>query len=270
MPRSARYRRRVAEGDTIHRNARRLRAALGDGPLVRAEAPSPRSTLRGQPGRLAALVGRRLERADAHGKHLFLRFEGGLVLHSHQGMNGSWHTYRPGERWRKPRSAAWAVLATERAEAVEFGGTSLVLRTEGELRLDPRLRALGPDILAPDLDPRAGARAVRERAPQGATLGEALLDQTVLAGVGNIFKSEGCWRAGIDPWRRLAEVEDGELEAVVAATRELMLAAVERGRAPRRVYRAAGRPCPRCGTPIRSRGQGDTNRTTYWCPGCQR
>src|SRR5690606_381542 len=110
----------MAEGDTIHRNARRLAAALGDEPLIRAEAPSPRSSLRAQPQRLAALVGRRLERADAHGKHLFLRFEGDLVLHSHQGMNGSWHTYRPGERWGKPRGAAWAVLATDRVEAVEF------------------------------------------------------------------------------------------------------------------------------------------------------
>jgi len=259
----------MAEGDTIHRNARRLAAALGDAPLTRAEAPSPRSSLRAQPQRLAALVGRRLIGADAHGKHLFLRFEGDLVLHSHQGMNGSWHTYRPGERWRKPRGAAWAVLANERAEAVEFNGTRLALRTAGELRLDPRLRALGPDILAPGFDEAAGVAALRGRAAQSATLGDALLDQTVIAGIGNIFKSEGCWEARVDPWRKLGELSDEDLARVSAATRALMSAAVENGREPKRVYKRTGEPCPRCGTRIRSRGQGDANRTTYWCPACQ-
>lgn len=264
-----RYRRSMAEGDTIHRNARRLAAALGEAPLTRAEAPSPRSSLRAQPQRLSALVGRRLERADAHGKHLFLRFEGDLVLHSHQGMNGSWHTYRPGERWRKARGAAWALLVTERVEAVEFNGTRLAIRTPGELRLDPRLRALGPDILAPEFDAAAGVEALRRRAAQAATLGDALLDQTVIAGIGNIFKSEGCWEARLDPWRRLGELGDDELAAVSEATRELMRSAVEVGRAPKRVYKRTGEPCPRCGARIRSRGQGDANRTTYWCPRCQ-
>jgi endonuclease VIII len=91
----------------------------------------------------------------------------------------------------------------------------------------------------------------------------------VIAGVGNIFKSEGCFAAGVDPWRRLDAIEDGELREAVLATRRLMEDAVREGRQPRSIYRRAGRPCPACGTAIRSRGQGDANRTTYWCPFCQ-
>jgi endonuclease-8 len=100
-------------------------------------------------------------------------------------------------------------------------------------------------------------------------LGAALLGQRLVAGIGNIFKSEGCWAARIDPHRHLEETGDEQLEEVLTATRALMLEAVETGRQPKQVYRRAGQPCPRCGTRIRSQAQGDTARTTYWCPGCQ-
>ena len=259
----------MAEGDTIHRNARRLVEALRADALDRVEAPSLASPLRRQAVRMRELEGRRLERAEARGKHLLLRFEGDLALHCHQGMRGSWHFYRRGESWRKPRGAAWVALATAHAEAVEFNGTQMALRTGGELRADPRLRALGPDLLADGFTSAAGVAALRTRTAPEVELGEALLDQNVIAGIGNIFKSEGCFAARLDPWRRLGELDDSELAGVVEATTALMRAAVAGGRAPRHVYRRAGQPCRRCRTPIHSRGQGDANRTTYWCSRCQ-
>jgi endonuclease VIII len=250
----------MAEGDTILRAARRLEAAIG-GEAVAVTAPNPR----GRAARLERLDGRRLERVESHGKHLLLRF-GDLVLHSHMGMSGSWHTYRRGERWRKPRRSAWAVLAGERQEAVQFGGPTLRVLAAEKVRLDPTLGRLGPDVLADDFDPEPVVAAMRAQPDR--TLGDALLDQRLLAGVGNIFKSEACFAARVDPWRRLADLDDEELRAVLLAARELMLAAVASGRQPHAIYRRRG-PCPVCGGPVSSRGQGDANRTTYWCRRCQ-
>jgi endonuclease VIII len=252
----------VAEGDTILRAARRIEAAIG-GERVEAAAPSPR----GRAACIERLSGLELERASARGKHLLLHF-GELVLHSHLGMSGSWHVYRRGEPWRKPPGAAWAVLASERAEAVQFGGPTLrLLRAEAVPR-DPVLSRLGPDILAPDFDAERIGRSLHG-APDR-TLGDALLDQRLVAGIGNIFKSEACWAARLDPWQRVGDLSDEQLRHVAQAAHDLMRAAVADGRSERAVYKRAGRPCPRCGTPIRSRGQGDANRTTYWCPACQR
>jgi endonuclease-8 len=251
----------VAEGDTILRAARRIEATL-DGGTVEASAPNPR----GRAARIERLDGRTLERASAHGKHLLLHF-GELVLHSHLGMSGSWHTYQRGETWRKPIGAAWAVLSTERAEAVQFGGPTLRLLRAESVRRDPVLTRLGPDILATDFDAERVAQSLAG-APDR-SLGDALLDQHLVAGIGNIFKSEACFAAHLDPWQRVADVPAGQLRHVAQAAHDLMREAVEDGRGDRAVYKRAGRPCPRCGTKIRSRGQGDANRTTYWCPSCQ-
>jgi endonuclease-8 len=258
----------VAEGDTIHRNAARIAAALGTEPLVEASAPNPRSPLRLQVDRLRSLAGRRLERADAHGKHLFLRFEGGLTLHSHQGVSGSWHVHGRTAARRRPLGGAWVVLATRTAVAAEYGGPRLALRTEAELRADPRLRRLGPDILAPDFTPERGIAAIRA-ADQGRQLGELLLDQRVIAGIGNVYKCEACFAASADPWQPVARLSDETLYRVVDEAARMMQAGRKTRRRPHRVYRRSGRSCSRCGTPIRSRGQGDQNRITYWCPGCQ-
>jgi endonuclease-8 len=259
----------VAEGDTVHRNAARIAAALGDAPLLEAVAPNPRSRLRLQADRLRSLAGRRLERAEAHGKHLFLRFEGRLTLHGHQGVSGSWHVYERGAPRQRPLSGAWVVLSTPTATAAEFGGPRLALRTEAELRSDPRLRSLGPDLLAPEFEAEHGVAALRAAEP-ARELGDALLDQRVIAGIGNVYKAEGCFAARVDPWRRLHQLSDEDLQSVVFETTRLMRAGLSRERGPRAVYRRAGRPCPRCGERIRSRGQGDSNRITYWCPNCQR
>jgi endonuclease VIII len=253
----------VAEGDTIQRTARRLDAAL-TGRQVTVQAPNPRGRAAG----VESLDGKRLERVEARGKHLLLHFDGGQVLHSHLGMNGAWHVYESGTRWRKPAGSAWVVLRADGAEAAQFGGPTLRLLDAGKLKLDPTLTRLGPDILGEDFTVAGGVESLRS-GDRTLGLGEALLDQRLLAGVGNIFKSEGCFAAAISPWHWLGELEDDELAHVIRSTRELMREAVQSGRQPRQIYGRAGEPCPRCGTPVRSRGQGDSNRTTYWCPSCQ-
>jgi endonuclease VIII len=258
----------VAEGDTIHRTARRLERALAGQRILDAAVPNPASPLRSQTARLGELRGGRLERAEAKGKHLLLHFETGLALHCHLGMRGSWSIHEPGSRWRHPRGGAWIVLSTAIAEAAQFGGARLALRTEGELRSDPRIASLGPDLLAPGFEPAVAVAALRAT-DQNRAVGEAVLDQRVVAGVGNVYKSEGCFAASIDPWRVLSELTGSELQRLISELRGLMVAGLERGRRARRVYRRRGQPCPRCGTPIRSGGQGDANRTTYWCPSCQ-
>ena len=250
----------MAEGDTILRAARRIDAAL-TGQTLAATAPNPRGRAAG----IERLGGRRLERVESHGKNLLLHC-GDLVLHSHMGMNGSWHVYPRGARWRKPRRAAWAVLAGERQEAVQFGGPTLRLIPADRLRRDPQLARLGPDILAPGLDLDAILRGLR--ADPGRGLGDALLDQTVVAGIGNIFKSEACFAARVDPWRPIADLGDDELVATLEAARAQMRQAVASDRHTYAVYRAR-RPCPVCHGRIAARGQGDANRTTYWCPRCQ-
>jgi endonuclease VIII len=249
----------MAEGDTILRAARRLESMVGE--TVAASAPNPR----GRAARIERLDGHRLERVSSHGKNLLLHF-GDLVLHSHMGMNGSWHLYPRGSRWRKPRRSAWALLAGEQLEAVQFGGPTLRLLSASRVTRDPQLARLGPDILAPDFGPEAVIAALRTQPERG--LGDALLDQTLVAGIGNIFKSEACFAARLDPWRPLGDLSDEELRAVLAAAREQMLSAVASGRHTYAVYRAR-RPCPNCGGRVHSRGQGDANRTTYWCPRCQ-
>jgi endonuclease VIII len=251
----------MAEGDTILRLARRFQATLV-GETVSAVAPSPR----GRSAGIQQLDGRRLESAEAHGKHLLLGF-GEVSLHSHLGMSGGWHIYPRGARWRRPRGSAWAVLSGGGWDAVQFGGPTLRVAPTARLRRDPQITRLGPDILGEEFDADAVVRAMRADPTRG--LGDALLDQHLVAGIGNIFKSEACFAARVDPWRPVGDLSDAELGAVLAAARSLMLEAVESGRHPHRVYRRRQGACPSCRGRISSRGQGDANRTTYWCPRCQ-
>ncbi|HEV2728382.1 MAG TPA: DNA-formamidopyrimidine glycosylase family protein, partial [Solirubrobacterales bacterium] len=193
----------MAEGDTILRLARRFEATLL-GEAVAAAAPNPR----GKAANVERLDGLALESVEAHGKHLLLGF-GDLSLHSHLGMSGGWHFYRPRSRWRRPRSSAWAVLAGGEWEAVQFGGPTLRVTTTSRLRRDPQITRLGPDILADDFDADAVIGALRADPARG--LGDVLLDQHLVAGIGNIFKSEACSAARVDPWRPVGEVSDEEL-----------------------------------------------------------
>ena len=259
----------MPEGDTIHAAARRVGEALVGREIVSIETPQARHAKDRWPERLA---GRAVRSVDAKGKHLFVRFEGDLTVHSHLRMGGWWGVFRRGERWRRSPRRAWLVIRTPEHEVVQFDGPVLELMTDGRTRFDQRIASLGPDILADDFDPAHALRRLRSDDPTRG-IGDALLDQRNVAGIGNMWKSEACWAARVSPWRRLANTTDEEVERILAAARPLMQASVERGgRGLKRelnVFDRAGRPCPRCGTPIRRRGQGDDNRTSYWCEGCQ-
>lgn len=258
----------MPEGDTIAYAANRIRPVLEGRVPEEIVTPHPRHAMDRWPERLG---GRVVERVDTHGKHLFLRFEGELMLHSHLAMSGAWAVYRSGQRWRRSPRRAWLVLRAGGREVVQFDGPTLELITEGRRRFDQRLAALGPDILAEEFDAARFLGRLRGD-DQTRAFGDALLDQRNVAGIGNIWKAEGCWEAGVDPWRRVSEVGDAEALAVIEALRPRMQQSALEG--PRsitpRVYKHAGRPCPRCAETIRAHGQGDANRTTYWCPGCQR
>jgi endonuclease-8 len=254
----------MAEGHTILRAGQRLEAALLGKEIRDVQAPQPRHRFERWP---ELLRGRRLEGVETHGKHLTLLFDGDLAIHSHLRMNVAWDVYRRVSRWRRSPKAAWLVLSTEEHEVVQFGGPVLEVMTGRRARRDPRLARLGPDVLAPDFEP--GSAIARLRADAMRELGDALLDQRLVAGIGNVYKNEALFAAGISPWRRVAEVSDSELGDVLGEARAQMLAWVAGKARVSRVYRRAGRACPVCGTRIRSRGQGDNNRITYWCPNCQ-
>ena len=257
----------MPEGDTIHYAARRIRPIV-EGEIPELATPHPRFGRDRWPERLA---GRRVRSVDVHGKHLFLRFEGDLTIHSHLRMTGSWGTYTGGRRWRRSPHRAWLVLRTERGEVVQFDGPVLELLSDSRTRFDRRLAMLGPDVLAPELDEHEFLRRLRQEDPSR-PIGEALLEQRTIAGIGNLWKCEGCFAAAIDPWRATGQVTDDETLAIVRATRAGMQQSALDGMQDvhRVVYKATGRPCPRCGTPIRERGQGDDNRATFWCASCQR
>jgi len=271
----------MAEGDSLVRIARRLEPVMSGRQIHSASAPNPRSSLRAHVRRLE---GRRVERIETRGKHLLIHLDEGLSLHSHLGMNGTWRV-DDGRGFGKPERSAWLLLGMGRVRADEvtkgasgtvrvaqFGGTTLRLVRTAELARDRRLARLGPDILAPDFDLGAAATRLRSSPEE---VGVALLDQSVVCGIGNIFKSEACFEAKIDPWRPAASLAAGEAEVdeatgLLEIARHQMSKAVETGRRPGRIYKKGGRPCPRCRrAKVRSRGQGDDNRATYWCPHCQ-
>jgi endonuclease-8 len=256
----------MPEGDTIHHAAGRIRPILEGRTPEQIRTPQRRHAMERWGDLLAQ---RSVQAVEAHGKHLLLRFEGDLVLHSHLGMTGTWAAYERGQRWRQAASRAWLVMRCAGHEVVQFGGPTLELMSGRRARHDPRLACLGPDILGERFDEAAALRRLRG-ADSTRSVGDALLDQRALAGIGNIWKSESCFAAGIDPWRAVAETSDCELlEIVRFARREMRVSAVAGFARPRAVYRRAGEPCPRCAEPVLARGQGDQNRRTYWCPACQ-
>ena len=242
----------MPEGDSLAKTAVRLRVLVGE--RLEVETPHPRAAVKQLAQRLD---GRRLLAVEAAGKNLLLRFEEGVVLRSHLRMSGRWQVRPRGSRlFGRP----WLVLRGAEREAVLWNGPVLELD-------DCAVRRLGPDILAqpPDLD----AMIANLRLDPRRAVGDALLDQELVAGIGNVWKAEALWQARVSPWRPAVEVSDEELRAVLHGAHELMTASVEGGRERRLVYNRAGRGCRRCGTPIEARGQGDENRTAYWCPACQ-
>jgi endonuclease VIII len=240
----------MPEGDAIHRAAEALR--LLEGEVVEASSPHPRAALLGVAERID---GRRLDRVEAVGKNLLLTFENGTVVRSHLRMHGRWRVEPAG---RPIAGKPWLVLRSRRWQAVQRRGPVLELGRG-------QTGSLGPDIMSspPDLD---GMVERFRGADQGRALGEAILDQRLVAGIGNMWKAEALFVAGLTPWAPLRDVTDESLRRVLAAAASLMQPHRPRGR---HVYRRAGRPCRRCGTRIRSWPQGDDARTAYWCPTCQ-
>jgi endonuclease VIII len=270
----------MPEGDTIFRAARTLHRALAGQVVTQFEtAYAPVARVHDD----TPVTGRTIEAVESHGKHLVMRFSGDLALRTHMRMHGSWHIYRPGERWQRPRHAMRVLVGTAAFVAVGFDVPDAELtRASG---LDGRaLGRLGPDLLAPDFDAADAGRRLRARGD--ATIAEALLDQRALAGIGNEFKSEVLFEAGVDPFARVASLPDERLAALIAIARRQLAVNVREGSMPcargRRttgrmapdegvwVYGRGGRPCRRCGTPIAAAKQGITARLTYWCPNCQR
>jgi len=269
----------MPEGDTLFRTAAGLRPYLVGRTVSAARTSGP-----GPVPQVARIVGHEIAAVEALGKNLLIRFDNGLEIRTHLRMNGSWHRYRPGERWRRAPSRARLVIEVPGAVAVCFDAPVVELlerRAEAE---HPSLGALGPDLLSPAFDAEAAVRRLRDPARAATPIGEALIDQRALAGIGNVYKNEILWIERVSPFAAVSALSDDALARLVATGRRLLHANVVPGRRAERVttagdrgapgplyvYGRTGRPCRRCRTPIASRRQGhDIPRTTYWCPACQ-
>ncbi|MFL5671733.1 MAG: Fpg/Nei family DNA glycosylase [Chloroflexota bacterium] len=269
----------MPEGDTLFRTAAGLRPYLVGRTVTGARTGGP-----GAVPQVGRIVGREITAVEALGKNLLIRFDNGLEIRTHLRMTGSWHRYRPGERWRRPPGRARLVIEVPGAVAVCFDAPVVELLEQRAEALHPSLGKLGPDLLAPDFN--ALEALARLRVPERASteIAAALIDQRALAGIGNVYKSEVLWLERVSPFTPVAEVEDETLGRLVSTARRLLVANATSIRGPERitttgdrgapgplyVYGRTGRPCRRCRTPIASRRQGfDPPRTTYWCPTCQ-
>jgi endonuclease-8 len=256
----------VPEGDTVHLAATRLNAALAGQKVIRTDFRVPRHAT-------ADLSGSTIEGVIARGKHLLFRFDDAHSLHTHFKMEGTWHLYRKGERWRGgPEHEIRAIIETEPWIAVGWRlGVVELIPTEREADL---LAHLAPDVLGPDWD--AGEVVARMQKDPARPIGEVLLDQTVIAGPGNVYKCEVCFLRGIHPETPVGEIDD--LPALVGLTKRLMEVNRTTGsqittgdaRPGRKhwVYGRGRQPCRRCGTPIARKAE-PGERVTYWCPSCQ-
>ena len=268
----------MPEGDTLFRVASGLRRLLLGKTLLEARA-RPGPLLRSVPD-LSSLAGLRITAVESRGKHLLIALGEGhrrLILRTHLRMSGSWHRYRPGETWRLADRRATVVLRTDDVVAVCFECPTVELLTDVGAAHSKALTQLGPDLLGPDFD-AATALANLRRLPRTA-IGQALLDQHAVAGIGNVVRNEVLFMERVNPWTAVEDLSAVELERlVVAAQRVLRSAAIagvrtttgeRRPGAQLWVYRRAGRPCRRCGTRIELSRQGELSRLTYWCPSCQ-
>jgi endonuclease VIII len=274
----------VPEGDSVFRAARTLQRALAGRTVTRFESVFPRLTRIDDD---APIRGRTVERVDARGKHLLIWFSGGLVLRTHMRMNGSWHIYRPGERWQRPHSDMRIVLETDDMHAVAFSVPVAEFETAAALERTPALRDLGPDLLAEEFVAADAVERLAARADMD--IADALLDQSAVAGIGNIYKSEVLFAGRINPFLKVREITRDDIERLVAIAVKFLRANVADGvpggittysglrRTTGRsdpggrlwVYGRGGKPCRRCGTPVSRAKQGPHARSTYWCARCQ-
>jgi endonuclease-8 len=273
----------VPEGDTIFRAARTLHRALAGKPVARFESVYPALT------RIhidTPLTSQTIDSVSAAGKHLLMHFSGGLVLRTHMRMNGSWHIYRPGESWQRPRRDMRILVATNDFVAVAFNVPVAEFIRAESLERHVELRRLGPDLLAGDFDEGEAVRRIRERATE--PIADVLLNQRVIAGIGNVYKSEVLFVCGIHPFTAVAALPDDQLRRLIVTARRLLrvnvtssLPAMTTYGGMRRttgrdnprerlwVYGRVGLPCRRCGTPIELDKHGTDARLTYWCSRCQ-
>jgi endonuclease-8 len=253
----------MPEGDTLVRTADGLRPHLAGRPVTAASArpPGPQAE---------RLVGATITAVEAAGKNLLIRFDNGLEVRTHLRMHGSWHRYRPGERWRRPPSRARLVIEVPGSVVVCFDAPVVELLEQRAERLHPPLARLGPDLLKDSFDAAEAIRRLRDPARADGSIAAALLDQRAVAGIGNEIRNELLWDAGLSPWTPVRDVDDASLAGLVDRARVLLREGAATGRRPRRVYRRAGRPCPRCGLPVSVEHQGtELPRLTFWCPACQ-
>jgi endonuclease-8 len=261
----------VPEGDTIHYAANRIRPVLEGHVPDEIRTPHRRFARDRWPEKLS---GRRVRSVDAHGKHLFIRFEGNLTIHGHLRMTGSWRVIpADSAQWPRNPRRAWLTIRRDDMLVVQFDGPVLELMTDSRTRFDRVLNGLGPDVVAPTpFDHARYLKRLREDDPTR-PIGDALLDQSIVAGLGTVWRSEACWRAQIDPWRATSTITDEEATQAVDLVRPFMQQSARDGFQDRhkQVYGRAGQPCPRCGAPFLIKGatQGDNNRPLFWCPNCQ-
>lgn len=259
----------MPEGDTIHRAATRLQAVLQGQTVQHAESRSL-----GDP--VQSLAGHRIESVEPRGKHLLFLFDDGRALHSHMGMTGSWHIYQPNEAWQKPAQRAAIVLQCQAHWVVCFTPKTLELLSAAQLRRHTYLQRLGPDLLA---GPPSNEEVLqRFRQANSLPIGQAIMNQTIISGVGNVYKSEVLFLLRLHPLIRVSELSDEQLLSVTAKSRELMGQNLDgRPRTTRHAldgrrfwtYGRSGQPCFVCGTRIEMVRQGDLGRSTYFCPHCQ-
>jgi endonuclease-8 len=274
----------MPEGDAIFRAARTLHRALGGRTVARFESVLPQLT---RVDYDSPIAGRTVERVRATGKHLLIEFSGDLVLRTHMRMNGSWHVYRSGERWRRPRGQARVVIETDAFTAVAFNVPVAEFHSPAELDRAPALRALGPDLLGESFDFDAGV--ARLQGAHESPIAEALLNQRLVAGIGNVYKSEVCFLCRVHPFTPVSHLAPAQLRELLTTARRLLQANVHEaasgrivtrrtlrsaaGRASpdeeRWVYGRAGQPCYRCGAAIVLDRRGEDARSTYWCGRCQ-
>lgn len=261
----------MPEGDTIFRTATNLRKWMEGRQVTAAE-----TKVLGLP--IARVVGQTVEEVTPKAKHLLIRFSNGLTLHTHMRMTGSWHLYRAGEKWKKPYWQARVILTCDDRVAVCFNAPVVEMLTANDEQRHASLSGLGPDVLGQlDLDEVRRRAATR---PPEYSLGELLLDQQVVSGIGNIYRCEALFLERLSPWTRRDWLDDAALDQLVMTATRLMKANIgpagNRGRdfdggGPNRpwVYGRTNRPCRRCGTPISGGRIGKQARDVYWCPKCQ-
>jgi endonuclease-8 len=275
----------MPEGDTIFRTARTLGRALGGKPITGFRSTYPLLTRFDDD---TPLTGQLVDSVESRGKWLLIHFSGGGTLATHMLMSGSWHIYRPGERWQKPRTDMRIVIENSEYHAIGFKVPVAEMHTAQSLARDRRIPGAGTDVLTPEFD--ADAAVLRLLALADEEVGDVLLHQKVLAGIGNVFKSEVCFVTGLNPFRTVATLTPEQaVEAITVARRQLKANVMEdsgdtivtyRGRGRRTtnesnpsaslwVYGRKGEPCRSCGEPIRKRIQGPDARVTFWCPRCQ-